>query len=129
MRTNDLRRYIEYALNSIKTEYSLPDQAITYRIASDANMYPHIVYEITAMTPTDMGREDYTVDIHVFTKDQAYALNLADGIVDLFSFNNAPQATILPTFYLVSTGNLEDPDKTICHTVVRFEVQNYRRVK
>lgn len=126
-RTNTLRQLVEETLQNIKAEYGLPDNSITYRIASDKTMFPHIVFTIDSMTPTDEGREDYTVDIDIWTQDQALALDLVDSTVDLFSFRNDPRRTILPTFYLVSAGNLEDPDKTLCHSVVRFQVQNYRR--
>ena len=126
-RSNDLRRLIESTLNDLKTTYGIPDRGITYRVASDKVMWPHVVFFLDAMSPTDMGREDYTLDIDIWAKDQAWALDFADAIVDLFSFNNAPQETILPTFYLVSSGQIEDPDKTIIHMVVRFTVQTFRR--
>ena len=128
-RTNDLRLLVEMTLQNVKTKFGLAQNSITYRLASDKTMFPHIVYTITGMTPTDEGREDYTVDFDIWTKDQILALEIEDFIVDLFSFRNDPRKNILPTFYLVSTGNLEDQDKTLCHSVVRFEVQNYRRVQ
>lgn len=128
-RTNDLRRLVEETLQQVKTNFGLPQNSITYRLASDKTMFPHIVYTITGMTPTDEGREDYTVDFDIWAKDQILSLEIEDFIVDLFSFRNDPRRNILPTFYLVSTGNLEDPDKTLCHSVVRFEVQNYRRLR
>lgn len=126
-RTNELRLLVERTLQALKGNFGLAQNSITYRLASDKTMFPHIVYEISGMTPTDEGREDYTVDIDIWTKDQVLSLEMVDFIVDLFSFRNDPRRNILPTFYLVSTGNLEDPDKTLCHSVVRFEVQNYRR--
>ena len=126
-RTNELRLLVERTLQALKGNFGLAQNSITYRLASDKTMFPNIVYEISGMTPTDEGREDYTVDIDIWTKDQVLSLEMVDFIVDLFSFRNDPRRNILPTFYLVSTGNLEDPDKTLCHSVVRFEVQNYRR--
>ena len=126
-RTNDLRLLVERTLQAIKGQFGLAQNSITYRIASDQTMFPHIVYTISGMTPTDEGREDYTVDFDIWTKDQMLSLEIEDFVVDLFSFRNDPRKNILPTFYLVSTGNLEDPDKTLCHSVVRFQVQNYRR--
>lgn len=128
-RTRDLRRLIESTLNDLKTEYGIPDNGITYRVASDKVMWPHVVFYLESMTPTDMGREDYQLDIDIWAKDQAWALDFTDTIIDLFSFNNAPQETILPTFYLVSSGQIEDPDKTIIHMVVRFTVQTFRRIE
>ena len=126
-RTNELRLLVERMLQALKGNFGLAQNRITYRIASDKTMFPHIVFTIDSMTPTDEGREDYTVDIDIWTKDQVLSLEIVDFIVDLFSFRNEPRRTILPTFYLVSAGNLEDPDKTLCHSVVRFQVQNYRR--
>lgn len=126
-RTNDLRTLIESTLATLKTQYGIATNGITYRVASDKTMWPHIVFYMDSMTPTDMGREDYTLDIDIWTKDQPQALNMADTIIDLFSFRNDPQSNILPTFYLVSSGQIEDPDKAIIHMVVRFEVQTFRR--
>lgn len=127
-RTNELRALIETRLGPIKTTYNLADNAITYRVASDKTMFPHIVFYLDSMTPTDMGREDYVLDVDIWTKgDQTTAADIADSVVDLLSFRNDPQQNILPTIYLTSVGNIEDPDKTLCHTVVRFDVQNYRR--
>ena len=114
------------------------------------NQIKHIFLIVIAMLPCRaMMAQDYLLD-HYYSDDgvdrvQFYynANNLLesyhsttnmggeieDYIVDLFSFRNDPRKSILPTFYLVSTGNLEDQDKTLCHSVVRFEVQNYRRVQ
>lgn len=127
-RTNELRKVIQSYLETLRDAYpSITSKSITYLRADPTAMYPHIVYDFSGTDPTDMGREDYTLDINIFDKNQVQALDIADSIVDLFSFENAPQETILPTFYLTSVGNIEDPDKTICHTVVRFDVQNYQR--
>lgn len=126
-RTNELNKVIMTRLGSMRQRFNLQLDSIAYKHIDTAMMYPHIVFEYSTRTPTDMGREDYTLDFHVWTKNQAQAFDIADAIIDLFSFRNDPQDTILPTFYFESEGEVEDPDKTICHQVVRFTTQNYTR--
>lgn len=122
-KSNDLRLLIQERLNSIKTEYGLTE--ISYKIANDAKMYPHIVYDFTSITPMDMGRSDYLLDISIWAKDQFLAFDIADTIRELFQFWNAPNNAILPTFYEMSFGEIEDPDKSIVHLVMRLECQVY----
>lgn len=124
-RTNTLRALIVQRLETLTTPYGIEE--ISFRRASDDLMYPHIVFDFVSVTPTDMEREDTVLDIHIWTKDQAVAYNLKDAVIDLFSFSNLPQETILPTFYFTSAGSIDDPDKSICHEVVRFSVQNFER--
>ena len=122
--TNELRRVIESRLNSIKTQFNI--SKISYRQASPDAMYPHITYDLTGANPTEHGRHDYTIDIHVWTKDQFAAFAIGDTVADLFSYVNSPQETILPTFYETSVFQVEDQDTSICHVVVRLEGQNYK---
>ena len=126
-RTNDIRKVIKAHLDTLKTTHGIAENGVSYRLADPDAVFPHIVFNFTTETPMDMGREDYTLDIDIWTKDEEKALDLQDAVVDLFSFKNDPQTTILPTFYFTSAGQVEDPDKTICHYVVRFDTQNYRR--
>lgn len=116
--TNDTRRVIEARLNSIKTEFNIAE--ISYRLASEDRLYPHIVWNITGITPADMGREDFSIEVDVWTKDQAQAFDIAEAVKELFCFWNAPNADILPTFYEENTITVEDPDKSIIHVVVRL---------
>lgn len=133
---NDLRLLIERRLNSIKTEYGIKE--ISYRVASDKQLYPHIVYDFTDVSPTDMGREDFTVDVHIWDKDRFRAFEILDALREVFAFLNAPHdldqedligvidpQTILPTFYEMSSGSIDDPDKSIIHIVLRMQVQVY----
>ena len=120
---NDLRTLIELRLNSIKTEYGIRE--IGYRLASDQKLYPHVVWDITTMTPADMGRSDVLLDFHVWGKEEAAVFEIMDAIKDLLMFRNDPQETILPTFYEMSEGTIEDPDKTLVHGVVRVQCQVY----
>lgn len=121
--TNDLRLVIQNRLNSIKTEYGLTE--VSYRVATNDQIFPHIVYDFTTITPTDMGREDFLLDVHIWTKDQYAAFNIMDACRDLFMFWNAPNESILPTFFEMSAGSVDDPDKSIVHLVLRLQVQVY----
>lgn len=120
---NDLRLVIQNRLNSIKTEYGLTE--VSYRVAMNDQMFPHIVYDFTTITPTDMGREDFLLDVHIWTKDQYAAFNILDACRDLLMFWNAPNESILPTFFEMSAGSVDDPDKSIVHLVLRLQVQVY----
>ena len=120
---NDLRKLIDTKLNSIKTTYGIAD--IGYRLASNQKLFPHVVWDITTISPTDMGRFDVTLDFHVWGKDETDVFNIMDGIRSLMMFLNAPNSKILPTFYDMSSGIIEDPDKTLVHGVVRIQCQVY----
>lgn len=123
--SNYLRAVVTTRLNSIKTQYGIKD--ISYRIASEDAAFPHIVYDITTITPTDMGREDYLLDINIWTKNEDLGFEILDTIRDLMAFLNDPQTHILPTFYEVSAGQIEDTDRAIVHLVYRMEAQVYER--
>ena len=118
---NDTRFLIQDRLNAIKTEYGIKE--ISYRIAKNDQLFPHIVYDFTDITPTDMGRTDILLDIHIWGKDQFVCLEIMDAVRDLLMFWNYPTQTILPTFYEMSGGSVEDPDKSIVHLVLRYQVQ------
>lgn len=120
---NDLRRLIELRLNSIKTEYGIKE--IGYRLSSDQKAFPHVVWDITTITPTDMGRSDVLLDFHVWGREEAVVFTIMDAIRDLLMFRNDPQETILPTFYDMSEGTIDDPDRTLIHGVVRMQCQVY----
>lgn len=129
--TNELRRIIIGRLNDIKTTYGITE--IGYRVVQDDSLFPHIVVDFPSIMPTDMGREDYTMDIHIWSKDNAQAFNIMDAVRDLFAFWNAPDElvdqNVLPTFYELSGGQIEDPDKTISHLVLRMQGQVYERTE
>ena len=120
---NDLTTLITVRLNSIKTEYGITE--IGYRIASDQKMFPHVVWDITTITPTDMGRYDFLLDFHVWGKEEGPVFDIMDAIKDLLRFWNNPTETIMPTFYEMSEGTVDDPDKTLIHGVVRMQCQVY----
>lgn len=122
--TNELRRVIIARLNNIKTQYGISE--IGYRLVQDEQMFPHLVVDFPSVSPTDMGREDFLMDIHIWSKDNAVAFDIMDAVRDLFSFWNSPQDTILPTFYEMSGGQVDDPDKTVIHLVLRCSGQAYK---
>jgi len=122
--TNELRRVIIARLNNIKTQYGISE--IGYRLVQDEQMFPHLVVDFPSVSPTDMGREDFLMDIHIWSKDNAVAFDIMDAVRDLFSFWNSPQDTILPTFYEMSGGQVDDPDKTVIHLVLRCSGQVYK---
>lgn len=125
MQTNELRRVVESRLYSIITEQAIAE--ISYRIGSEDAMFPHIVWDITGIRPTDHGREDYELDVHIYTQGDAFkAYSIADAVIDLFRFTNIPQEDgLLPTFYESSAFSVEDTDKSIVHVVVRLEGHAY----
>lgn len=122
--TNELRRVIIARLNNIKTQYGISE--IGYRLVQDEQMFPHLVVDFPSVNPTDLGREDFLMDIHIWGKDNAEAFEIMDAVRDLFSFWNSPQDKILPTFYEMSGGQIEDPDKTVIHLVLRCQGQVYK---
>lgn len=121
--TNALRGLVDAKLNTLKETYQIKD--IGYRVASDQKMYPHIVWFIDNVAPTDMGRHDYTITFHVWGRQESDVFDIMDGIVELLAFDNDPNEEILPTFYDVSRGTIDDPDKTLVHGVVRCSCQVY----
>ena len=122
---NELRDLIDDRLTTLKSEYGIAD--IGYRLASDQKAYPHVVWDITTISPTDMGRNDLLIDFHVWGKVESTVFGIMEAIRKLFEFLNAPDLTakILPTFYDMSSGTIDDPDKTLVHGVVRMQCQVY----
>lgn len=124
--TNELRENIVWMLQLIEPEY---EPTISYKVASDDAMYPHVVYDLVTTVPNDMGREDYVLDIHIWDKFPYRAYEILDAYKEIFAFRNDPSSgsNILPTFYETSSGAIDDPDKTITHLVLRLQVQVYQR--
>lgn len=123
MITNNLRKVIDTHLAALPETLGIKE--VGYRRASDQKMYPHIVWDITRIDPTDMGRADYTIDFDVWDKSEVNVFNIMDAIVKDLSFLNEPDSNILPTFFNASEGTIDDPDKTIVHGLVRIECQVY----
>lgn len=120
---NELRTLVTTRLNSLKSTYGIKE--IGYRVASDQKMYPHVIWSIDPITPEDMGRYDFIIDFHVWGKSESNVYRIMEAIEKLLRFKNDPTEVILPTFYTISSGIVEDPDKTLVHVVVRVECQVY----
>ena len=120
---NELRAVITTQLSRIKVPCGINE--IGYRVASDQKMYPHVIWDIDPITPTDMGRYDFIIDFNVWGKDEAKVFSIMDKIDWLLRFYNIPNNKILPTFYTMSMGTVDDPDKTLVHGVVRVQCQVY----
>ena len=120
---NELRALITTRLGELKTEYGIKE--IGYRVASDQKMYPHVIWYIDPISPDDMGRYDFTLDFEVWGKSESVVFNIMEAIEHYLRFRNDPTEKILPTFYHVSSGTVDDPDKTLVHGVVRMQCQVY----
>ena len=127
--TNELRQIIMARLNEIKDANGITE--IGYMQVDNENLFPHIVVDFTGMTPTDMGRQDFLMDIHIWAKNAEKAFDIQDAVRKKFRFWNAPTKltgqTILQTFYEMSAGQVEDPDKTLVHLVLRAQGQVYEK--
>ena len=125
--TNELRQIIMARLGTIQEDHGITE--IGYRQVQDEDMYPHLVVDFTGMTPTDMGREDFLLDVHIWSKDNETAFDIMDDVRKLFRFRNEENddGDIFVTFYEMSGGQIEDPDKTIIHLVLRAQGQVYEK--
>ena len=96
MISNELRLIIQNRLNSIKTEYGIHE--ISYRTAFDEKMFPHVVYDFSDVAPADMGRLDYTLDVHIWDKNQYTAFQIMDAIRERIALmgeeEKAPEGTV-----------------------------------
>ena len=124
MQTNELRKVIEARLKGIQDDYDITE--VSHRLASPDAMFPHLVYDITGIRPMDHGREDYELEVHIWTRSSYAAYEIADAVIGLFRFANMPQDDgLLLTTYESSTLTVEDTDKSIVHVVVRLDGQAY----
>jgi hypothetical protein len=119
-RTNDLKKLIQTKLKTLTTN-------VYFEQAADNAMYPHIVFSFREINLDDLSRQDYTLNVDVWDKGtNTTAIDtLADSVEDLLHTQNLPQTNVLPTFYKIDRKSIEDPDKSIKHRLVRFQIQNY----
>lgn len=117
-KTAELRKLIRGQLQTISGE--------TYHMrASDKASYPYKTFELKSVSFTD-ARDDFDLCVDIWNRgDWKVIEEIADDIEKLFQNTNLPQETILPTFFRESRYNLEDPDKTLQHIQLRFNVQLY----
>ena len=121
-RTNDLKKLIQTKLKTLTTN-------VFFERATDDAMYPHIVFSFREINLNDLSRQDYSLDIDVWDKGTSTTAidALADSVEDLFHMENLPQESVLPTFYKTDRKSVDDPDKSIKHRLIRFQIQNYVR--
>ena len=121
-RTNDLKKLIQTKLKTLTTN-------VYFEQATDNAMYPHIVFSFREINLDDLSRQDYTLNVDVWDNGtNTTAIDtLADSVEDLLHTQNLPQTNVLPTFYKIDRKSIEDPDKSIKHRLVRFQIQNYVR--
>lgn len=125
MKTNDLRKLIRNKLLELPESFGIKE--VSYQIAENKEMYPHIVFSFDREENVDK-RSDYRLDIDVYDKGTPFNVeDIADDIEEMFRQSNLPQATILPTFYAENRRRLPDEDKSIQHILLKFIIQNYER--
>lgn len=107
--TNELRKVVRSAIVE-----AVGFDAVYYQNADAAALYPHIVFAIDRVDLNDFNRADYRLIVDVWDKGDSIAAaeDLADAVCAAFNNINAPQDTILPTFFMESRREVLDPDKT-----------------
>ena len=121
-KTKDLRKVIQTYLLTVCDN-------VFYEVASDDQMFPHIVWNLTRVNLGDIHRDDFILDVDLWDRDtDAKDIDdTADAIEEMFNANNDPQETILPTFFRIDRKNVMDEDKRIKHRILSFQIQNYVR--
>ena len=126
MTGNRLRELIYTKLKTLDTQQSPID--VFYLLADEANMYPHIVFNLSRSAKYDFARDDITLDVDIYTKnDEVKAQDLADAVETMFNNLNDPQTYLLPTFFVERITSVQDADKSIRHKSVEITIQNYER--
>lgn len=117
-KTAELRKLIREKLQTISGD--------TYHREAPADAaYPYKTFTLQSVTFMD-ARDDFDLCVDIWHRgDWKEIEEVADDIEKLFQNTNLPQSTILPTFFRESRYNLEDPDKTLKHIQLRFNVQLY----
>lgn len=121
-KTNELRIVVRDVIVAA-TDLS----AVYYERADAAALYPHITFAFDRVDINDFARNDYSITVDIWDKgdDATQVEALADAVADAFNNNNAPQSTILPTFFLEYRRTVLDEDKTIRHKQIQLVAQNY----
>lgn len=121
-KTNELRKLVKSALVEFCSN-------TYFELADEEELYPHIVFNFDNVDLGDLSRDDNIIEIHLWDKgNSAQAIeDMEDQIEEKFRNWNAPQDTILPTFFVIDRRRVEDEDKKIKHRVIRVQVQNYER--
>ena len=107
-----------------ETIQSVPGESYHQSAPADA-VFPYKTFTLKSVTFTE-DRDDFDLCVDIWGRgDWKTVEEIADQIEELFRGNNLPQDTILPTFFRDSRHNLEDPDKSLQHIQLHFQVQLY----
>lgn len=119
MKTNSLRRLIQSKIETVIKCF--------YHVANVGESYPYAVYDFDTINLGDIYRDDLVLIVDIWGKgtDTSSIENFADEIEELFNCANLPDDNVLPTFYRISRTPVDDPDKTIIHRQLKFQIQNY----
>lgn len=120
MTGNELRKLVQTKLETLC-------QNVYYYLADEGAMFPHVVFNLARQNKYDFARDDVTLDVEIFTKDEKDAQDLADEVETMFNNLNDPQQDLLPTFFVESIKQVPEADKNIRHKTVEITVQNYER--
>ena len=132
MTGNALRKLVQSKLTTMCTQLyqneTIPSPAhVFYRLADKDKMYPHVVFSISISRKYDFARDDVTIDVDIWEKDERILQIVTDAVESLFNNLNDPQNNFLPTFFVESIKEVENADKDIRHMVVEITAQNYER--
>lgn len=132
MTGNALRKLVQSKLTTLCSQLYQAGTVQTlskvyYRLADADKIYPHIVFSISLTRKYDFSRDDVTIDVDIWAKDEKDLQNITDAVEALFNNINDPQNNFLPTFFVESIKEVENADKDIRHMVVEITAQNYER--
>ena len=120
MTGNKLRKLVQSKLKTLC-------QNVYYFLADEEGMFPHIVFNLSRSSKYDLARDDVTLDVDIFSKNEDEAQTLADAVELMFNALNDPQNQFLPTFFVETIKNVPESEKSIRHKTVEITVQNYER--
>lgn len=112
----------------IQAQLSLTPGSVYHRRAPQSARYPYKVYSLRGVSFMD-ARDDFILDIDIWNnaEDQTVAEDIADQIEHQLDRANLPQDAIFPTFFRDARQNLDDPDKSLQHIELTFQVQLYEK--
>lgn len=125
MKTQQIREVI---VSKIK---SIPDvDKIYYRRASDSvrsDLYVVYTFEQVMMDDSDLDEIKLVIDIWGRMANTAVVDDVADSVDDLLNMANEPCNDTYPTFYRYDRRIVDDNDKDVYRTQLRFMVRNIQK--
>ena len=100
-RTNALKKLVQTKLKTLTSQ-------VSFEIADDKALYPHIVFDFRRLDLGDLSRQDYILEVNIWDKGTSSVQvdELADNVENLLQAQNLPQDHVLPTFYLIDRQNI-----------------------